>query len=87
MSGNNVTLQRNLQIQGFDAIRATGAIVIVFYHYGLVAQLLEGHMYPLHYTPVRYIWNSQENRTPNMPDYATCVCADSHCIRLTSGGR
>ena len=56
MSGNNVTLQRNLQIQGFDAIRATGAIVIVFYHYGLVAQLLEGHMYPLHYTPVRYIY-------------------------------
>lgn len=33
------------------------------------------------------IWNSQENRTPNMPGYATCACADSHRLRLTSGGR
>ena len=32
-------------------------------------------------------WNSQENRTPNMPGYATCACADSHRLRLTSGGR
>ena len=32
-------------------------------------------------------WNSQENRTPNMSGYATCVCADSHRLRLTSGGR
>lgn len=31
--------------------------------------------------------NSQENRTPNMSGYATCVCADSHRLRLTSGGR
>ena len=33
------------------------------------------------------VWNSQENRTPNMPGYATCACADSHRLRLTSGGR
>lgn len=36
---------------------------------------------------VGIIWNSQENRTPNMPGYATCACADSHRLRLTSGGR
>ena len=34
-----------------------------------------------------FVWNSQENRTPNMSGYATCVCADSHRLRLTSGGR
>ena len=37
--------------------------------------------------PISEDWNSQENRTPNMPDYATCACADSHRLRLTSGGR
>ena len=43
-------------IEGFDGIRALGALVIVFYHYGMVAGLLEGHMYPLDDTFIRYIY-------------------------------
>lgn len=39
------------------------------------------------WTGLSCFWNSQENRTPNMPGYATCACADSHRLRLTSGGR
>ena len=49
--------------------------------------LVLGCQFPFADTERRKVWNSQENRTPNMPGYATCACADSHRLRLTSGGR
>src|SRR5699024_7997494 len=52
-----------------------------------IAEKADAPLVHTYHTVYENYWNSQENRTPNMPGYATCACADSHRLRLTSGGR
>lgn len=88
-SGNTTSVIVEKVWQGNDADRPTSVEVQLLKDGNPEATvtLSEQNGWEHRWTGLSCFWNSQENRTPNMPGYATCACADSHRLRLTSGGR